>query len=407
MKKDILNKILVFLIIYLLISSIVNFFVGEKGEKVAGADVTITLDKEISEKSTVTPEIYNNTDTEIIIASNCPATPFNVSSKVSGEWTTKTATPSIDCSKQPEQYTVAPFDSTDIPLTYWSNQLFNERGIYKIALTTEVNGEEKTFESNEFEITRPGVFRLLWNEVLYRPIFNLLILLISILPGFSLGAAIIILTLILRTILLLPSQKAMRAQKKMQEIQPKLEEIRKKYKGNQEKIAQETMNIWKTQKVNPFGSCLPLLIQFPILIALFYVIKSGLNPDQALLLYEGLKSFSFDSVETNFLGILELTEVNAIALPLIVGLLQFTQMKLGIARRNKNTQKSAKPAQKSEMEIANNMMIYFLPVMIAMFTASVPAGVGLYWGISTTYGIIQQIVVNNEKSTEPKVKVVN
>src|SRR3989339_407748 len=100
---------------------------------------------------------------------------------------------------------------------------------------------------------------------------------IEVMPGHSLALAIIILTLIIRTILLVPSQHAIKSQKKLQEIQPKLEEIKKKYAGNQEKIAMETMKVWQENKVNPMGSCLPLLVQFPIMIALFYAVKYGIG----------------------------------------------------------------------------------------------------------------------------------
>jgi YidC/Oxa1 family membrane protein insertase len=150
------------------------------------------------------------------------------------------------------------------------------------------------------------------------------------------------------------------------------------------------MAIWKKHKVNPMGSCLPMLIQFPILIALFYVVKDGLNVTDPNLFYTPLKDFDLQSVNPVFLGILDLTKLNIIVLPLIVGGLQFLQIRLSFAKMNKSSN--------AAMPMMNTMMQFFLPVMIAVFTASLPAAVGFYWGTSTVFAIGQQIVVNRSKN---------
>ncbi|OGJ48052.1 hypothetical protein A2483_05310 [Candidatus Peregrinibacteria bacterium RIFOXYC2_FULL_33_13] len=254
------------------------------------------------------------------------------------------------------------------------------------------------------------MFSLLWNNLLYRPIYNTLISLVAYLPGHSLGLAIILITILIRFILYFPSQKALRSQKNLQKIQPKLKEIQNKYKGNQEKIALETMKLWKENKVNPFGSCLPLIIQMPILIALFYVVQGGLNPDNTFLLYSPLKNINIPNINHIFLGILDLSKSNKVVLPLIIAGLQFTQMKLSLAssnKKNKEKQKDNDKKQVDEMQMMNSMMVYFMPIMIAFFTASLPAGVGLYWGVSTLFGIVQQLIINREKDkNEPEVKVI-
>jgi YidC/Oxa1 family membrane protein insertase len=160
-------------------------------------------------------------------------------------------------------------------------------------------------------------------------------------------------------------------------------------------MAEETMKIWKTHKVNPASSCLPILIQFPILIALFYVIQDGLNPDKTWLLYNFQQNFNLLDIQTNFLNILQLTERNLIALPITVGILQFLQLKLAM---NKKTQTST---SNSDFQASmQNMMLYFMPGMIAVFTASLPAGVGLYWGTSTLFGIFQQFIINKQVEKE-------
>lgn len=326
-------------------------------------------------------KIRNNTKDIVTIPSNCPSNPLVVLKWTSEKFEPITKQSPIDCKLSPD-IVLQPEKEQDVNYSYWNNALFGEVGRYKIQF--------ETTESPEFTITEAGFLRKIFRTIFYQPIYNVLVFLISIAPFSDLGLAIILLTLVIRLILLIPSQRAIVSQRRMQELQPKLEEVKKKYSGNQERVAQETMALWKQHKVNPFGSCLPTLIQFPVLIALYYVIRSGLNPDNAFMVYAPLKNIDLLHLHTMFLGILELTVPNKFVLPLVIGLLQFFQMRLAI----KKSPKKDSPAKESEMETASRTMMYIMPVMIAMFTASVPAGVGLYWGISTTFGIVQQVIAN-------------
>lgn len=394
----ILKNTLLFLAIFLVINYIMQSCTNKEDQLLsdAGNLIFTTTDNEYSRRQLVTVNIANNTDATITIPNECPGEPFTVMRYEANEWATQTANPELSCDHA-KDIIIEPGKDLKIPYTSWNHALFNQMGRFKIAFTTTFKGEEKTFESNEFLIVKEGIFRQLIIGVFYRPIYNGLIFLAATIPGHSLAWAIILLTLIIRTILLAPSHKAMKAQRRMQELQPRLEKIKEKYKGDQQRIAMETMALWKEAKASPLGSCLPLLMQFPFLIALFYVIQGGLNPDNAHLFYVQYANFSLTDIKTNFLG-LDLTEPNIYILPLIVGGLQFIQMKLALARNNKKSD-DKKPS--NEMAMANTMMVYVMPVMIAVFTASLPAGVGIYWGASTLYGIVQQIFVNRSGGKDP------
>ncbi len=402
--NKILKNVLLFTIIFIAVNYVVSMF-SDKEEDLAlnsGNFIFNTSETEYSRKQIVTLEISNNTKDTIVIPNECPGEPFKVFRYENNTWTEKAVNPELNC-ENTKEITLAPGKEVNIPYSNWNHALFNDTGRFKIEFATKINEKDQTFTSNEFTIVKEGIFRQMWIALFYRPIYNGLLFFASIMPSNDLGLAIILLTLLIRTILLAPSQKAMKAQKKMQEIQPKLEKIKEKHKGDQQKIAMETMAIWKEAKVSPFGSCLPLLLQFPFLIALFYVIQDGLNPDQAYLLYSQYNGLELQNINTNFLGILELTKLNLYFLPLVIGALQFIQMKLAIPKKD-----PSKP--KNEMAMATSMMVYIMPVMIAVFTASLPAGVGLYWGISTIYGIVQQLIVNKSKSSgkseEPSVRVI-
>src|SRR3989338_8207042 len=117
----------------------------------------------------------------------------------------------------------------------------------------------------------------IFNLIFYQPILNLLVFLYNIVPGHDIGLAIIIMTVIIKLILLPLSKQSIRSQKAMQDLQPKIEEIKKKYANNKEEQGRAMMQLYKQEKVNPFSSCLPLLIQLPFLFAVFFFFLKRLN----------------------------------------------------------------------------------------------------------------------------------
>lgn len=372
---------------------------GDVGLKTADSEYAIGKDIRV--------EVQNNNAEAIEIGITCNYSeegdtllpPFTVYRYVDEGFVAVEGDEHPDCATG-QATTIDPGQTKTISLLPFSYSYFGEVGRYKLSL--DVNS--KVYETPEFQIVEPGIFTTLWRVGVYQPMLNVLVALLIYIPGHYLGLAVILLTIIIRTILLVPSQKAMKAQRRMQEIQPKLEEIKQKYANDQARIAQETMLLWKTNKVSPFSSCLPILLQFPILIALFNVVNTGLSPDQGIFIYSFLPEFSFHSINPAFLGF-DLLKKDFIIFPLVIGVLQFIQMQLMMAKKKKKT--DAKMPQ--EIETANKMMKYVMPVMIAVFTTQVPAAVGLYWGTSTFYGIIQQLVVNKEgskpSSTDDDVKI--
>lgn len=401
-----------FLAIFLVINYFMQSCQKEKDEAVInnGNLTFITSENEYARNEVVTIEMANHTKDSVTIKNECPSEPFKVLHYEKNNWVAITATPKLDC-KEARDLVIPPQGEAKIAYEKWNHALFAQMGRFQVEITTVVEGKETTIKSNEFTIVKEGVFKQLWNGLFYRPIYNGLMYLTSVMPSRDLGLAIILLTILIRTILLIPSQKAMRAQKRMQEIQPRIEKLKEKYKDDKQRIATETMAIWKEAKISPLSSCLPILLQLPFLIALFYAISSGLNPDNGYLLYKDYAGFDYTNINVNFLGLLDLTKVNLYVLPLVVGALQFIQMKLTMSKKAPKADNKATKDMSAQFAAANNMMIYVMPVMIAVFTASLPAGVGIYWGTSTLYGTIQQLFVNKEKSKfkksdEPSVRVI-
>jgi YidC/Oxa1 family membrane protein insertase len=405
--NNILKNTLIFLAIFLSINYLLQSCQTNEDHiaKSAGNINILTTKTEYSRYQTVTVKIQNSSLAPITIPDRCPAEPLKVYKYEDAEWEQKSISPNLSC-EDSKDIILEPGEEILIPYDNWNFALFSDMGRFRIELPLTIDEEEKVYTTNEFLVVKEGIIRQIAIGVFYRPIYNGLIFLTSVVPFNDLGLAIIILTLIIRTILLIPSHRAMQSQKRMQTIQPKLEKIKEKYKGDQQKIATETMAVWKEAKINPMGSCLPLLLQLPFLITLFYVIQSGLNPDKSYLLYMEYSNFGIENINASFFGLMNLTKPNIYVLPLIVGGLQFLQMHMMMANKPQTKSKNGKG---NEMAMASNIMTYVMPVMIAVFTASLPAGVGLYWGTSTLYGIGQQFFINKspeKESNEPTVKVI-
>lgn len=288
-----------------------------------------------------------------------------------------------------------------------TNDWFAESGQYKLQFTFEQGEENLEATSEVFEFKKPGVFRQLFRALISKPLFNTLVYLVHVLPHHSLGLAIIGLTLIVRLILFFPNQKAMSSQRELQKLQPKLNELKEKHKGNQQLIAQKTMELYKTHKINPMSSCWPILLQMPFLIGLYQIIQEGLAPHMEYFLYQFQKGIDLSVVDTMFLG-LDLSVPNKWILPFLVGGAQFLAFRMSMVRQQKKQKKEGKVAKKGDNPMADQMaqmgktMQWMMPIMIGIFTMILPAGVGIYWITSTVFGIGQQWLVNHQLD-KPKV----
>lgn len=255
-----------------------------------------------------------------------------------------------------------------------------------------------------------NILSFLYTEVIYRPLFNLLVFLYDIIPGNDIGIAIILLTILVRLALYKVNGQAIKKQREMQEIQPEIREVQKKYKDNKEKQAQELMALYQKHKINPFSGCLPLLIQFPIIIALYHVFLNGFKDESLNLLYTfvpnpgHLESISFG-------GVIDLS-VSSIYLALLASGLQYYQTKtLMDVSKKKASEKEAEKSgeemtpeekmQEFSQSLAKNMM-YIMPVVTLLFAMNLPSGLALYWSVTTLFAIVQQYLIIKKRKAETK-----
>jgi YidC/Oxa1 family membrane protein insertase len=242
----------------------------------------------------------------------------------------------------------------------------------------------------------------IFNIILFDPIFNAVVFIYKYIP--DLGVAIIILTIVIKIILYLPSRSSIKSQKILQDTQPKLKEIQEKYKNNKEELGKQLMKFYKDNKVNPLSSCLPLLIQLPILIALYraFLAVSQTDPGthillakQLLHLYEPLRNvFSTLAIQPISFGFIDLSHNHNVILAVLAGAAQFWQSRMLMGRQPPKV-----PGAKDESITAgvNKQMVYMMPLLTVLFGYQFPAGLTLYWLVSTLFTVAQQYYVFKKK----------
>ena len=187
------------------------------------------------------------------------------------------------------------------------------------------------------------------------------------------GIAIILLTVIIKTIIYPLTYKQMASMRKTVELQPKIKAIQTKYKNDKEKANAAVMELYKENKVNPMGGCLPIVIQLPIFWGLYNTLRNFPYGSSAASAHWFL---GFDLTHNYGFGL-----TYHILLPLVAAATTYVQTKVT------NPNASTDPTQKS--------MLYIMPIFFAYISASVPSGLGIYWITMNCVSILQQLYINH------------
>ncbi len=274
----------------------------------------------------------------------------------------------------------------------------------------------------------------LWNQLLVWPIVNVLI---ALYKGFEylhvpgpLGFAVIGLTVIIRLLLYPLMNAQMKSAKKMSALKPHLDSLNEKHKNDKQALQQAQLALYKEHGVNPAAGCLPLLIQMPVLIALYNVFYQVLNNGNIQKVVETLNHVAYASwmhigtLDLSFFGVnlgLKPSQWQThgwwlLSIPVITGALQWYQSKLMLPQsasvssdtqnsntkqiqKNKNSKKDETVEQKPEDTAAEmqKQMAMITPVMFGYFALQFPLGLALYWNVFGLFGIMQQLKINKEK----------
>ncbi|MEI7765139.1 MAG: YidC/Oxa1 family membrane protein insertase [bacterium] len=231
----------------------------------------------------------------------------------------------------------------------------------------------------------------IWNAILYKPLLNILAFLVSIIPGGDVGVAVIILTLLVKTALFPLSQKSIESQAKMNLLNPELTKI-KNSGASKEEQAKQTFDLYKKYKTNPFSGCLLVLIQIPIIFALYYVFLRGLNFD-ASSLYSFIQTPA--NISMKFLGIFDIGKNHIMFLAILAGVSQFFQAYY--MPKPAPTSGGGTSFQDSFAKSMNTQMKYVFPFIVAFIAYSLSGAVALYWVTSNIFAVGQQVYIRRKK----------
>lgn len=259
----------------------------------------------------------------------------------------------------------------------------------------------------------------MFNTIIVQPVFNLLVLIYALLPGHNFGVAIIILTIIIRLLMWPLVKKQLHHAKAMRELQPELKKIKQQTKGDKQKESMMIMALYKEKEINPFASIGLLIVQIPILIALYSCINKIIKDPQQLVDFAypfiqnlgAIKELAADitKFDSTFLGIVDLTRA-AIgkeggiywpAMLIVTGsaVTQYFQSKqlMPTTKDSRSLRTilkdagSGKQADQGEVNSAvGRSTKYFIPVMIFVFTVNLPSALSLYWLTSGLVALLQQ-----------------
>lgn len=248
---------------------------------------------------------------------------------------------------------------------------------------------------------------------IFQPLFNLLVVLYNFIPDF--GIAIILFTIIAKLALLPLTKKSIESQKAMQDIQPEIKKLQKKYKGDRALLGQKSMELYKKHGVNPAGGCLPIIIQMIFIIALFQVLMLalGTSPNEIArmtdLLYDFIKNPG--SLNPIAFGFFDLNKAS-IPLAIVAAALQFVQSKMMVAKTKKDKEEREKKNGSEAKEddepdfstMIQTQMVYMGPVMTLVIGIKFASGLMLYWAVSTLFMIIQQYYVLRQEDQKKKLE---
>ncbi len=206
-------------------------------------------------------------------------------------------------------------------------------------------------------------------EVLAGPLLDLLRFIYGLVGNY--GVAIIILTIIVRLLLFPLTYKGMKSMKRMQQLTPRMKKLQEKYKNKKEKLNKEMMDLYRKNKVNPLGGCLPLLLQIPVFFALYSSLSSAVELRHAPFIF-----WISDLSQPDGLGIT----------PLLMGASMFIQQKM--------------TPQTAMMDSTQAKIMQMLPFIFTVFSFTFPSGLTLYWVTSNVLSIAQQQIINRIKTPE-------
>jgi YidC/Oxa1 family membrane protein insertase len=230
----------------------------------------------------------------------------------------------------------------------------------------------------------------IYHTFFFDPLYNTLVLLAWVLPWASAGVVVMLLTIIVRLAMSPLSKKAVLTQVKMTEVAPDLEKIKEQYKDKPEEQARKTLELYKERGVNPFSGILVIIIQIPIIIALYQIfLKAGFPTIDTTFLYSFIKAPEY--INPVFLG-LDITQKSVI-LALLAATTTFFQFRISMKNQKAPKGNSFADNLNRSMQV---QMKYFFPILVFFISYTVSGVIALYWMTTNLFSIGQEVLVRRK-----------
>lgn len=238
----------------------------------------------------------------------------------------------------------------------------------------------------------------IWDTLFFYPVYNGLVFFIDAIPGGDIGLAIVCITVLVKVILLPLSIKAVRTQKIMRDIDPKMKEIKERLKDKREEQAQEIMLLYKEAGLNPFSSIFLMFLQIPIIIALYFSVSRGGGVTFPDINIDILYSFipTPEKVDMMFLGFVDMAG-KSLPLAILAGVTQFIYARLSITPPEPKKDPNKTDFKADFAHTMHLQMRYVLPVIIGVVAYTISAAVALYFTVSNLMMIAQEFVVRRHR----------
>lgn len=227
----------------------------------------------------------------------------------------------------------------------------------------------------------------MFHTLFYEPIYNLLVLVLTYVPLHDIGTAVVVVTLIVKALLLPLQLSGLRSQYIMKRLEGEMNKIKEEQKTNPQEAGRKMMELYKREKINPFASIFSLIIQIPVIFALYKVFSKGFVADPASL-------YSFltfpENLHTLAFGLFDVTQKN-IGIAVIAGVTSYLLARRQTASMVSTKQPHEETFQDQFMKSMRVQLLYILPVMMGFFAAVLPSAIGLYWIVSNGVGYAQDM----------------
>lgn len=236
----------------------------------------------------------------------------------------------------------------------------------------------------------------MFKTIFIEPLFNLLVFFVNVVPWHDVGIAIILLTLLVKFVLSPLHRKSIIGQHRIKQLEPKINQIKKDYPDKKEQAA-KTFELYKEYKISPLAGCLPILIQLPIILALYRVFLGGFN-FEVHTLYSFIQKPEIFNMQ--FLGLVDLG-AKSLVLAILAGFTQFLQAHFSLGRKSAKTDPNDTSMQANMSRMMGKQMKYFLPIFVGVISYQISAAVALYWTVNNIFTTVQEILIHKRLEKEP------